>query len=75
MASETTSEQVFLSRKEAAAFLRKKGCRISWRTLDQYAWTKEGPDYYVDKARTLYTPEDLEKWRIGRLRRKIMGDT
>lgn len=65
-------DQTMLSRKEAAAFLRQRGCPISHNTLATYASNNNsggGPSFYKNGHRTLYKPVDLEVWRKNRLRK------
>lgn len=64
-----------LTRKEAAEYLTRRGCRISASTLANMAKTNgknsgKGPSLYKDgETRVLYSPTDLDTWRVQRLRR------
>ena len=63
-----------LNRKEAADYLR--GLRCSVRTanrLAQLASSDEGPPYYMDGGRALYSKPELDQWRMQRLRRIVKG--
>lgn len=65
------NEQLF-SRKQAAAYLQRRGCSISYSSLANLGAKEnagKGPSYYKDGGRTVYTQTDLEQWRRGRLRR------
>ncbi len=65
------NEQLF-SRKQAADYLRRRGCSISYQTLTNMAAHEnagKGPSYYKDGGRAVYTQTDLEQWRHRRLRR------
>lgn len=66
------AENTFLSRKEAAAFLRRNNCPISHRTLEQMAANRnagKGPPFYKSGAKVLYDPAELDEWRRKRIRR------
>jgi hypothetical protein len=58
-----------LSRKQAAEYLRRRNCSISYQTLGNLAANgnaNKGPPFYKDGQRTLYSPEDLDAWRLAR---------
>jgi hypothetical protein len=62
-----------LSRKEAARYLAKHNCKISPTTLLNMATHEnakgKGPPYFKDGRRVFYSTEDLDAWRLRRLRR------
>jgi len=65
-------DETYLSRKEAADYLQRRRCHISYATLGNMAAGNNsggGPPFYKDGGRALYTPTDLDQWRRGRLRR------
>lgn len=60
----------WLSRKEAAAYLRRLGLPIEHTTLANLATKRQqrGPTYYrFGSSCALYKVEDLDAWRILRL--------
>lgn len=62
----------FLTRKQAAHYLRRRGIQTSYRHLNNLALNNNaggGPPFYKDGNRALYTRDDLEEWRRKRLRR------
>lgn len=62
-----------MSRKEAAAYLTRSGCRISARTLEQMAANNnagKGPPFSRHGWRTIsYAKIDLDGWREKRVER------
>lgn len=59
-----------LSRKEAAHYLQKRRCSISYQTLANLGAKENagrGPAFFKDGNRTLYDPDDLDAWRRKRL--------
>lgn len=63
-----------LTTREAAAYLGEThGLPIAPRTLDNRAWTGDGPSFFKAKTgRRLYDPADLDTWAaevIGEPRR------
>ncbi len=71
MGSPALSEATLLTRKQAAHYLRQRGCQISAKTLQNMASKasrRKGPTYYKDGPKhTLYDPIDLDAWRSKRL--------
>jgi hypothetical protein len=67
-----TQNSPYLSRKQAAAYLRSQGIAVSPGTLAQWGLKKrqgEGPPYKRFKnGLALYTREDLDEWRDKNLR-------
>lgn len=60
----------YLTRKEAASFLRERQCYLDWRTLKNMASKNakhKGPPFYRDGTRVLYKRDELEAWRRARL--------
>jgi hypothetical protein len=52
----------FLSRKEAAAYVRAKGLPVSPLTLQKYATTGGGPLFQIFGNRAVYKPTNLDRW-------------
>ncbi len=56
----------FMSRKEAAIYLTKIGCKISALTLQKYACNRnagKGPPYTKRRSQTVqYERSDLDTW-------------
>lgn len=60
------------TRKQAAEYLRRRGCSISYNTLTNMASNQNasgGPSFYKDGGRAVYAQVDLDQWRRQRLRR------
>jgi hypothetical protein len=53
---------LFLTRKDATAFLRSCGLPIGVRALDAAATAGTGPRYIIVRNRALYTEADLLAW-------------
>jgi hypothetical protein len=61
-------QQLYLTRKEAAAYLTDElGLHTSWRTLQKMATVGGGPPYRVFGIRSIYTHEDLKVWAEAKL--------
>jgi hypothetical protein len=63
-------KNTFLSRKEAAAYLKEtygEPCFISPKTLAKLAVLGGGPVYQKFGRRVVYTPESLNVWANSRL--------
>lgn len=61
---------LLLTRKQAAEYLRRQHCQISYKTLTNYAANKNeggGPPFFKDGDRALYSPAELDTWRRNRL--------
>ncbi len=52
----------YLSRPEAADYIRAHGLIISKNTLQKYATVGGGPVYRRFGSRAVYTPDDLNTW-------------
>lgn len=57
----------FLTRPDAADYLKSEGYPIEWRTLQKYATVGGGPKYQRFGNKALYRPEDLLEWAQKRL--------
>ena len=55
-------DQAYLSRPEAADYIRARGLIISKNTLQKYATVGGGPVYRRFGSRAVYTPADLDAW-------------
>lgn len=67
-----SDQATYLSRKQAAEYLRRNNCPISHLTLANLAKNNNsgrGPSFYKDGNRALYDPADLDEWRMKRRRR------
>lgn len=62
----------FLSRKEAALYLRSKGCPVSNRTLEYYASKQcrggKGPRFFQIGYVVGYRKIDLDQWVVEHLK-------
>jgi hypothetical protein len=70
--NEVAADDRFINRKQAAEYLRQRGCTTSaghlrWLAVKDNA--RGGPPYFKNGARVLYRVVDLELWFRGRLRR------
>lgn len=66
------TENQYLSRKQAAAYLRNHNCPISHRSLERMAANGnagKGPPFWKSGQTVLYDPAELEEWRKKRIRR------
>jgi len=52
----------YLSRREAADRLTKRGLRVTEGTLGKYATVGGGPPFQHFGNRVVYTPEKLDEW-------------
>lgn len=69
---ELSDDEVLYTRKQAAEYLRRRGCSVSYSTLSGYAAHSNGgsgPPFYKDGNRAIYAQADLDQWRRQRLRR------
>lgn len=57
----------FLSREEAAAYVRAKGLPCAKLTLQKMATVGGGPEYRKFGKRVVYTGADLDAWIDARL--------
>ena len=57
------ADKRYLTRKEAASYLKTLGLPCSPSTLANWAWKKEGPACYRLHGNLLfYTREDIDAW-------------
>lgn len=56
------SEQGYLRRRDAAAYLKDKYGIGSWQTLAKLALTGNGPIFRKFGRAVLYAPHDLDEW-------------
>lgn len=54
--------QAYLTRPEAAEYIRARGLILSKNTLQKYATVGGGPMYRRFGRRVVYTPADLDAW-------------
>ncbi len=63
----STPDDVWLTRKEAATWLTKRGCPVTEGTLRKYASNDNaggGPPFFRTGWKAVrYTVSDLERWR------------
>jgi hypothetical protein len=52
----------YLSRKDAAEYLKTKGLQYTYGTLTKLASSGGGPLYRLFGSRAVYTPADLDAW-------------
>ena len=57
----------FLSRTEAAEYVKGRGLSCSKATLDKMVTVGGGPKYRIFGTRAVYTREDLDAWIESRL--------
>ena len=57
----------YLSRDEAAAYVRAKGLPCAKLTLQKYATVGGGPEYQRFGSRVVYTSASLDRWIDERL--------
>jgi hypothetical protein len=57
----------YLTRREAAFYLSENGLPVSKNTLQKFATTGGGPEYFIFGNRALYTPQSLDAWAEARL--------
>lgn len=60
----------YLSRKEAAAYLKQQGLRIEAGTLQKLACVGGGPEYALFGNKAVYTTPILDAWALRRLRQR-----
>lgn len=61
------SEQRYLRRKDAAAYLKNKYGWGSWQTLAKLAVNGDGPFFRKFGRAVLYTIDDLDEWANSKL--------
>jgi hypothetical protein len=59
--------QTYLTRRQAAEYLTKKGLPISWRTLQKLATTGGGPRYRLFGNKAVYLPAELDAWAEAKI--------
>lgn len=57
----------YLSRREAAEYLKERGTPIAWTTLTKLACIGGGPRYRIWGNKAVYSPADLDEWRDAKL--------
>jgi hypothetical protein len=57
----------FLSRVEAAEYLKAKGLKTTSNTLQKLATVGGGPVYQIFGSRAVYTPANLDAWAEAKL--------
>lgn len=60
--------KLYLTRKEAAAYLSERGLLTAPGTLQKLAVTGGGPEYSIFGNRALYKPEGLIEWALAKLK-------
>lgn len=65
--------EVWMTRKEAANYLTRRGCQLSEQTLRHWACDNNrrgGPPFYRNGWKSIrYLKADLDTWREGRMER------
>jgi hypothetical protein len=61
------SEQGYLRRRDAAAYMKSKYGWGSWQTLAKLAVTGDGPVFRKFGRAVLYAPADIDAWATNRL--------
>lgn len=61
----------YLTRTEAAAYVRDHGLPCAARTLAKLATIGGGPEYQRFGARAVYTPAALDAWIASRMSRRV----
>lgn len=73
IAMELPNDAIWHTRKQAAAYLTAKGCRVTERSLIKYANrdnSGKGPVFYRNGGnRVVYDQTDLDAWRAQRMKR------
>ena len=73
-------QTIYLTRREAAAYVTQRGLKLSSNTLQKMASRGGGPLYSIFGRNAVYTPQNLDAWietKISRPRRstsEITGD-
>ncbi|MBT3016836.1 MAG: helix-turn-helix domain-containing protein [Candidatus Thiodiazotropha sp. (ex Clathrolucina costata)] len=57
----------YLTRKEAAEYLKEQGLPVSPNTLQKYATVGGGPEYKIFGNKAVYTESDLDQWAENKL--------
>jgi hypothetical protein len=70
-----TTERAFLSRAEAAEYVRSQGFPLARGTLQKYATTGRGPRYHKFGQRCVYRREDLDAWITTKLGRPVTSSS
>ena len=60
-------EKEYLTRREAAAFVREKGLPCALATLAKLATVGGGPNFRKFGRNVVYLPSDLDAWISNRL--------
>ena len=61
----------YLSRGEAAQYVKEKGLPLSKNTLQKYATVGGGPKFFKFGRRAVYCREDLNKWISDKLGKSV----
>lgn len=61
-------KEVYISRRQAAEYIRLCGFSCSYRTLAKMACVGGGPKYHVFGRMAVYLESDLEAWIAEKLR-------
>lgn len=59
--------QQYLSRIQASEYLKARGLPVEPTTLQKWATTGGGPNYYRFGNRAVYAPDDLDVWAQAKL--------
>ena len=70
-----TTPRAFLSRAEAAEYVRSQGLPLARGTLQKYATTGGGPRYHKFGQRCVYRREDLDAWMETKLGRPVTSSS
>ena len=70
-----TTDRAFLSRAEAAEYVRSHGLPLARGTLQKYATTGGGPRYHKFGQRCVYRREDLDAWMETKLGRPVTSSS
>lgn len=65
----------FLTRPEAAKYLKGKGLKVAARTLAKYVVTGGGPAYRSFGRPVYYTAKDLDDWVASKMKTNPMKET
>ena len=70
-----TTTRAYLSRAEAAEYVRSQGLPLARGTLQKYATTGGGPPYHKFGQRCVYRREDLDAWMATNLGRPVTSSS
>ena len=57
-----------LTKEEAARYISETyGIPLTPRTLDNHAWSGQGPRFFKAVGRRLYDPSELDRWALAKL--------